>query len=143
MRRRLIVACATTGLVVGLGWPVSAFANSSSGQGQGGQGQGGQGNGHGNGGGKYGPHGPWFTESSSRTHPGGCLWVDGGSFSSNESIALMLYNQQVTLGSTRSDGNGSFSMKVCIPSSTKSGDYTIVPHGASGDSAATGITVEQ
>jgi hypothetical protein len=152
MKRRWIVASASVALVVGLGWPVSAFANAGGGQSShgdkhhgdkhhGDKHHGDEGDEGHNGGGDYGPHGPETSESSSSTHPGGCVSVDGRNYSPNESITLTLGNQPVPLGWTHTDGSGSFSKNVCIPSKTISGDYTIVPSGAAGDSSTTGISV--
>ena len=122
MRRRLVLACATFGLVVGLGWPASAFAHDGPP-------------------GSYGPHGAEISLSTSVTYPGGCLTVKGREFASHESITLTFYSHGVFLGSTTTNGNGSFSKYVCIPSNAKLGEHTIVAKGSTGDSDSAGITV--
>ena len=118
MRRRFIVACATAGLVVGLGWQVSAFARPLE-----------------------GPLGAVIATSSSISSPGGSLTVTGQNFVPDESITLTLFSNGVALGSTASNGSGSFSTDVTIPTDTTPGGHTIVATGATGDSASTGITV--
>jgi hypothetical protein len=118
MRRRLILACATAGLVVGLGWQVTAFAAPLE-----------------------GPHGAVIATSSSLTPPGGSLTVTGQHFASDELITLTLFSRGVTLGSTTTNGSGSFSTDISVPSDTAPGGHTIVANGATGDSASTGITV--
>src|ERR1039458_8399914 len=118
MRHRLILACATAGLVVGLGWQVTAFAAPLE-----------------------GPRGAVIATSSSLAPPGGSLTVTGQHFASDESIPLTLFSRGVTVGSTTTNGSGSFSTDVTIPSDTAPGGHTIVANGATGDSASTGISV--
>ena len=119
MRRRAIVACATASLVVGLGWQAAAFAKNLE-----------------------GPQGAVIGTSSSITSPGGSLIVNGQNFAPDESIILTLHSNGVTLDSATSNGSGSFSTSVTIPSNTAPGGHTIVADGKTGDSASTGITVE-
>lgn len=118
MRRRVLVACATASLVVGLGWQVSAFARPLE-----------------------GPRAAFITTSSGISAPGGTLMVDGQNFAPGESILLTLFSDAVPLGGTSSNGTGSFSTSVTIPPGTTPGEHTIVATGATGDSATTGINV--
>lgn len=118
MRLRVIVACATASLVIGMGSQVSAFARPLE-----------------------GPRAPFITTSSSISAPGGSLTVNGQSFASDESILLTLFSHTVPIGSMSTNGTGSFSTSVTIPPGTTPGDHTIVATGATGDSAATGIKV--
>lgn len=118
MRRRLIMACATAALVVGLGWPIAAFAKPE------------------------GPIGALIATTSAISSPGGPLKVTGQNFAPDESITLTLGSHGVILGSTTSNKNGSFSIAITIPANAPPGIYTIFATGASGDSASTGITVE-
>ncbi len=118
MKRRLIVASATAGLVLGLGWQVAALASPLE-----------------------GPRGAVIATSSSISTPGGLLTVTGQNFVPDESITLTLFSHGVTLGSTASNRGGSFSTQVTLPTDTTPGGHTIVANGATGDSARTGITV--
>ncbi len=118
MRRRLIVACATASLVIGLGWQVSAFARPLE-----------------------GPRAAFITTSSGISAPGGSLTVNGQNFAPGETILLTLFSHGVPIGGTSSNGIGSFSTSVTIPSGTTPGEHTIVATGATGDSANTGIDV--
>jgi hypothetical protein len=118
MRRRAIVACATASLVFGLGWQVSAFARPLE-----------------------GPHAAVITTSTGISAPGGSLIVNGQNFVSDESIVLTLFSHGVPIGSTSSNGSGSFSTSVTIPSGTTPGEHTIIATGGTGDSAGTGIDV--
>ena len=86
-------------------------------------------------------HPPVITTSSSFTHPGGSVTVYCENFAPYESITVALHSHPVFLGRTFSNGNGSCSIWVTIPSNTRPGEYTIVATGASGDSASTEITV--
>jgi len=113
-----MVACATVGLVVGLGWQVTAFARPLE-----------------------GPRGAVIATNSSISPPGGPLTVTGQNFVPGESITLTLHSQGVSLGSTAANGSGSFSTQVTVPTDTAPGGHTIVASGATGDSASTGITV--
>jgi hypothetical protein len=116
MRRVLIAACATASLVLGLGWQVSAVAAPLE-----------------------GPHAAALSTSSSFSSPGGSLTVFGQNFASDESILLTLFSHPVPLESTNSNGGGSFSITVTIPSDAALGEHSIVATGKTGDSAFTGI----
>jgi hypothetical protein len=118
MRRRVIAACATASLVIGLGWQVSAFARPLE-----------------------GPHAAVITTSSGISTPGGSLTVNGQNFAADETILLTLFSHAVPIGATSSNGIGSFSTSVTIPPGTTLGEHTIVATGGTGDSAATGIDV--
>jgi hypothetical protein len=111
MRRSLIVACAAASLVVGLGWQVAAVARPLE-----------------------GPHAAAISTSASFVSPGGSLTVFGQNFVHDESILL-------TLESTNSNGNGSFTTQITIPLDASLGEHSIVATGATGDSAATGINL--
>jgi hypothetical protein len=104
--------------VVGVGWQASALARPLE-----------------------GPRGAVIATSSSILAPGGPLTVTGQNFVPDELITLTLYSQGVTIGSTASNGGGSFSTAVTIPADTAPGSHTIVATGATGDSANTGITI--
>jgi len=118
MRRSLIAACAAASLVIGLGWQVSAYARPLE-----------------------GPHAAFITTSSGISAPGGSLIVNGQNFAPGESILLTLFSLGVPIGSTSTNGTGSFSTPVTIPPGTTPGDHTIVATGGTGDSAVTGIDV--
>ncbi len=113
-----MVACAIAGLVAGLGWQATAFARPLE-----------------------GPRGAVIATNSAISPPGGTLTVTGQNFVPDESITLTLFSDGVSLGSTASNGSGSFSTQVTIPTNTTPGGHTIVANGATGDSASTGITV--
>jgi len=82
-----------------------------------------------------------ITTSSSITDPGDSLTVNCENFAPHEKIIVTLDSHPVFLGKTTSNGNGSCSIRVTIPSNTKPGEHTIVATGATGDSASTQITV--
>jgi hypothetical protein len=130
MRSKFVLACVLASLVLGFGWQAAAVAGGN-----------GHGNDNGNGHGKYGPHGPVITTSSSVVYAGSSLTVNCKNFASHESVFFKLYSDRVFLGQTRTNGNGSCSIYVTIPSNTKPGEHTIVATGSTGDSASTEITV--
>jgi len=86
-------------------------------------------------------HHPAITTSSSITDPGDSLTVNCKNFAPNEKIFFTLDSHPVFLGKTTSNGNGSCSVQVTIPSNTEGGEHTIVATGKTGDSASTEITV--
>jgi len=86
-------------------------------------------------------HPPAITASSSITDPGDSLTVNCKNFAPNEKISFTLDSHPVFLGKTTSNGNGSCSIQVTIPSNTEGGEHTIVATGKTGDSASTEITV--
>ena len=69
MRRKVIVACVTASVLVGLGWQVSAFARPLE-----------------------GPHAAFITTSSWISAPGGSLTVNGQNFAPDETILLTLFS---------------------------------------------------
>jgi hypothetical protein len=67
--------------------------------------------------------------------------VTGWNYGPHEPITLKFNGQRWNLGSTMSNGDGSWTAYVTIPSGTKYGGQTIVASGNRGDSAGTGFTV--
>jgi hypothetical protein len=119
MRRRFVVIFVIATLAIGLGWQATASAHDPHG--------------------KYGPHGPMITTSSSTVDPGDSLTVSCRNFAPNESVVITL--DGVFVGKTHTNRHGSCSIKVTVPKNTKPGVYTIVATGKTGDTASTAITV--
>ena len=127
MRRKFILVCVTASLAIGLGWQATALAGGN--------------DNYGNHYGRYGPHAPVITTSSSITDPGDSLTVNCKNFAPNEKITFTLDSHPVFLGQTTSNGKGSCSIEVTIPYNTKAGEHTIIATGKTGDSASTEILV--
>jgi hypothetical protein len=115
VRRKVAFIAVVAGLALGLGPAAPAFA--------------------------YGPNAPAIQANTSSTTPGGSVDVTGSGFCLNCTITLTLHSNPVTLGTTTSDGNGSFSTSVSIPSGTEPGSHAIVATDPDGDSASTAILV--
>lgn len=64
------------------------------------------------------------TTSTSAT-PGGSIPLTGSGFPANATVTLTLHSAPTSLGSVATDGNGSFSTTVTIPSSVAPGTHTI------------------
>jgi hypothetical protein len=68
--------------------------------------------------------------SDNTVAPGGTTVFSGGGFGANQSLALELQSTPQSLGSTTSDGNGSFSVTVTIPANATPGSHSLVARGA-------------
>ncbi|MBA3653740.1 MAG: hypothetical protein H0W70_06040 [Actinobacteria bacterium] len=74
--------------------------------------------------------------------PGGSTGVNGACFARDTDVSLTLFSDPVALGTARTDGKGSFSLLVRIPSNTAEGNHRIVAQGA-GQSASLLLTVSR
>jgi hypothetical protein len=69
--------------------------------------------------------------------------VTGQGYAPDEPITLRFYGGRAILGSTSSNGDGSFSGWATIPSNAGWGGQTVVATDGNGDYAGTGITIKK
>jgi hypothetical protein len=130
MGRRIAALLITAGVAAAIGWPTAAFAAATGNLDTGLAVAGVPGT------------GITFTGTgTSAVDPCGSTFVSGTGFKPGESITVTLGS--VTLGETKADANGSFSVRVTIPAGTRPGNYKLVSTGATGFSSSTDLTVEK
>jgi hypothetical protein len=118
MKKTLCTAVAAfLGLGLSLGWATAAFA--------------------------YGPNAPPLATDPSTVCLGASFAVSGANLTPTESVTLTLdTSSPVTLGTTNTDGTGSFLTTVTLPSNTTPGTYPVTATGGAGDSSTTAVTAK-
>jgi hypothetical protein len=81
---------------------------------------------------------PTLSVTIQSVRAGGSTGVNGACFARNVDITLTLFSDPVVLGTVRTDGIGSFSKVITIPSNTPVGNHTLT---ASGSGQAASITL--
>jgi len=88
---------------------------------------------------KPGP--PSASTNLGQVAPGGTLTFSVDNFDPFTDVNVTLHSTPVDLGSTKTDGNGHFSVAITIPTGIDPGQHTLVASAANGQSASVSITV--